>query len=183
MTTTMPYPYSIDFARPLGGLEHFFSLIDQHRAVDFAMAAQVEGPTSIPAWRAALAKLQERRPLLSVVIDTNSGPAPHFRAVRDARIPLRIIQGPTASSWQTEIAAVGEDARGSDDATSSRALLPPPEWPAHAPVPSAVVFWENHFLDGGITDKVTWQFLETYTSDPKTTLRLVFPKAGSVELR
>jgi hypothetical protein len=79
--------------------------------------------------------------------------------------------------------AVGEDARGSDGATSSRALLPPPEWPVHAPVPSSGVFWENHFLDGGITDKVTWQFLETYTSDPKTTLRLVFPKAGSVEPR
>jgi hypothetical protein len=27
---------------------------------------QIEGPTSIPAWRAALDKLQERHPLLSV---------------------------------------------------------------------------------------------------------------------
>jgi hypothetical protein len=35
------------------------------------MAAQIEGPTSIPAWRAALDKLQERHPLLSVAIEIN----------------------------------------------------------------------------------------------------------------
>jgi len=32
MTTTIPRPCSIDFARPLGELEHFFSLNDQHPA-------------------------------------------------------------------------------------------------------------------------------------------------------
>jgi hypothetical protein len=66
MTTTMPEPCPIDFVRPLGGLEHLFSLIDRHRTVHFSMAVQIEGPTSIPAWRAALDKLQERHPLLSV---------------------------------------------------------------------------------------------------------------------
>ena len=71
MTTTIPQPYSVDFARPLGGLEHFLSLIDQHRPTHFAMTAQIEGPRSIPAWRAALDKLQERHPLLSVGIETD----------------------------------------------------------------------------------------------------------------
>lgn len=66
MTTTMPEPCPIDFARPLGGLEHLFSLIDRHRTVRFAMAVQIEGPTSIPACLATLDKLQERHPLLSV---------------------------------------------------------------------------------------------------------------------
>jgi hypothetical protein len=69
MTTTIPQPCSIDFARPLGGLEHFFSLVDQHRAVHFAMAAQIEGRTTISKWRTALDKLQERYPLLRVVIE------------------------------------------------------------------------------------------------------------------
>jgi hypothetical protein len=54
MTTTIPQLCSIDLARPLGGLEHFFSLIDQHRAVHFAMAAQIEGRTTISKWRSAL---------------------------------------------------------------------------------------------------------------------------------
>ena len=104
MTTTMPEPCPIDFARPLGGLEHLFSLIDRHRTVHFAMAAQIEGLTSIPAWRAALDKLQERHPLLSVAIEINDGSVPHFRAVRNAPIPLRVTVGPTVSSWHTEIA-------------------------------------------------------------------------------
>jgi hypothetical protein len=43
MTTTIPQLCSIDLPRPLGGLEHFFSLNDQHRAVHFAMAAQIAG--------------------------------------------------------------------------------------------------------------------------------------------
>ena len=42
MTTTLPEPCLIDCARPLGGLEHFFSLVDRHRTVHFAMAAQIK---------------------------------------------------------------------------------------------------------------------------------------------
>jgi hypothetical protein len=49
MTTTIPSTCSIDFARPLGGLEHFFSLHDQHQAVHFAIAAQIERRTTISA--------------------------------------------------------------------------------------------------------------------------------------
>ena len=102
MTTVVPEPRSIGFTRPLGGLEHLFSLIDRNRAIHFTMAAQIEGPTSIPAWRAALDKLQERHQLLSVAIEFNNASAPFFRAVRNAPIPLRVIIGPAV--WQTEVA-------------------------------------------------------------------------------
>lgn len=104
MITTVPQPYSVGFARPLGGLEHFFSLIDQHRPVHFAMAAQIEGPTSIPAWRTALDRLQERHPLLSVAIERNAGRTPYFRTSRNIPIPLRVTPVPTVSGWETEVA-------------------------------------------------------------------------------
>ena len=105
MTTTIPQPNSADFARPLGGLEHFLSLIDQHRPVHFAMAAQIEGPTKVQAWRRALDKLQGRHPLLSVAIEQSDTGVPHFRTVRNAPIPLRITPGPEASIWQAAVAS------------------------------------------------------------------------------
>jgi hypothetical protein len=104
MTTTIPEPRSVNFARPLGGLEHFFWLNDQNRPVHFAMAAHVEGRTTLPAWRAALDAVQRRHPLLSVAIETRHSNAPHFRTVTDARIPMRIAQVPALSSWSSEMA-------------------------------------------------------------------------------
>jgi hypothetical protein len=44
MTTIITQPGSVDFARRLGGLERFFYLIDQHRAVHFTMAAKSKDP-------------------------------------------------------------------------------------------------------------------------------------------
>jgi hypothetical protein len=61
-------PLSLDFTRPLGGLEQFFSLVDQHRSVHFSMVAHIEGQTTIAAWRTALDALQERHPFFSVSI-------------------------------------------------------------------------------------------------------------------
>jgi hypothetical protein len=49
MTTTIPRPCSIDFARPFGGLEHFFSLNDQHRAVHFVDGRPNRRRTTISA--------------------------------------------------------------------------------------------------------------------------------------
>jgi len=104
MTTTIPEPRSVDFARPLGALERFFWLTDQNRPVHFAMAAHVEGRTTLPGWRAALDAVQGRHPLLSVTIETNDSTAPHFRTVTDARIPMRIARAATPSSWLSEMA-------------------------------------------------------------------------------
>jgi hypothetical protein len=145
MTTTIPEACLIDFARPLGGLEHLFSLIDRHRTVHFAMAAQIEGPTSIPAWRAALDKLQERHSLLSVAIVINDSSAPHFRAVRNAPIPLRVTVGPTVSSWQTEIArelAVPFDAQ---QAPLARAVL------MHGQCESVFILTTHHSIADGLS--------------------------------
>jgi hypothetical protein len=52
--------------RPLGSLEEFLWLIDQNRPVHFALAAQVQGATTVERWRDALDLVQLRHPLLSV---------------------------------------------------------------------------------------------------------------------
>ena len=145
MTTTVPQPYSIDFARPLGGLEHFFSLIDQHRPVHFAMAAQIEGPTSIPAWRIALDKLQERHPLLSVAIEMNAGRAPYFRTVRNVPIPLRVTPGPTVSNWEAEVARELATPFALGQAPLARAVL------MHGPFESVFILTTHHSIADGLS--------------------------------
>ena len=101
---TIPETRSVDFARPLGGSERFFWLTDQHRPVHFATAAHIEGRTTLPGWGAALDAVQGRHPLFSVAIETRDSNAPHFRTVRDARIPMRIVRAPTLSNWSSEMA-------------------------------------------------------------------------------
>jgi hypothetical protein len=101
---TITQHHRVNLARPLGGLEHFFSLIDQHRSVHFSMAAQIEGPTTISSWRSALDALQERHPQLSVGIEAAENGAPHFRPMPNSPIPLRIARNTSISDWPREIA-------------------------------------------------------------------------------
>jgi len=90
--------------RPLGSLEEFLWLIDQNRPVHFALAAQVQGPTTVERWRDALDLVQLRHPLLSVRIETNGNSRPHFRRETAARIPLRVAQeNDVAQRWESEI--------------------------------------------------------------------------------
>jgi len=90
--------------RPLGSLEEFLWLIDQNRPVHFALAAQVQGPTTVRRWRDALDLVQRRHPLLSVCIETDGNCRPHFRRATAARIPLRVVQEDNvAQRWESEI--------------------------------------------------------------------------------
>jgi hypothetical protein len=73
--------------------------------VHFAMAAHIEGRTTLPGWRAALDAVQDRHPLFSVAIETRDGNTPYFRTVTDARIPLRIVRAPRFSNWSFEMAS------------------------------------------------------------------------------
>ena len=93
MTTVVPETRPLAFTRQLGGLEHLFSLIDRNRAIHFTMAAQFEGPTSIPAWRAALDKLQERHPLLSVAIEFNNASVPSSEPLGTPRFHSGLSSG------------------------------------------------------------------------------------------
>jgi hypothetical protein len=90
--------------RPLGSFEEFFWLIDQNRPVHFALAAQVQGPTTVRRWRDALDLVQRRHPLLSVCIETNGNSHPHFRRRTGVPIPLRVVQGNNlVQRWESEM--------------------------------------------------------------------------------
>jgi hypothetical protein len=90
--------------RPLGSFEEFFWLIDQNRPLHFALAAQVQGPTTVRDWSDALRVVQRRHPLLSVCVEKNGDCHPHFRREIEAPIPLRVVQVRNAIQiWQSEI--------------------------------------------------------------------------------
>ena len=103
LLTTIQSQNSAALVRPLGSLEQLFHLIDQISPAHFAVTAEIKGPTTINAWRAALDSLQSRHPLFSVCIDINEESKPFFRYVADAPIPLRVIEGRVPSHWETEI--------------------------------------------------------------------------------
>jgi len=65
-------------------------LLDQSAPKHFAMAAEIEGTTTIEGWRAALDAVQRRHPLLSVCIEGKEGSTLHFSHTAGAPIPLRI---------------------------------------------------------------------------------------------
>ena len=138
----IPELSAIDVARSLGGTEHLFSLIDRNRTIHFAMVAQIEGSTSIPAWRTSLGKLQERHPLLSVAIEFNNGSAPYFGAVRNAPIPLRVLVGPTG--WQTEVARELATPFDPERAPLARAVL------MHGERGSAFILTTHHSIADGL---------------------------------
>jgi hypothetical protein len=145
MTTTLPQLVSTDCARPLGALEQFLSLIDQHRPGQFAMAAEIEGYASVSAWRTALDQLQERHPLLSVAIEADAGGAPCFRTFEDVRIPLRVKSDPGVSSWKAEIAREIAAPFDSRQAPLARAVL------MQGKNESVFIFTAHHSIADGIS--------------------------------
>src|SRR3979490_3365993 len=95
---------STAFFRPLGAAEQLMWLLDQNRSRHFVLAAQVEGHTTIEGWRAALDLVQQRHPLLSVLIESGENSSPHFRQVTGAAIPIRVVEGKDAvERWESEI--------------------------------------------------------------------------------
>ena len=90
--------------RSLGSFEEFFWLIDQNRPIHFALAAQIQGPTTVLGWRDALDLVQRRHPLLSVCIKMGENSRPCFRREIAAPIPLRVLQGNNAAQrWALEM--------------------------------------------------------------------------------
>ena len=85
-------------------MEEFLWLIDQNRPVHFALAAHVQGSTTVARWRDALDLVQLRHPLLSVRIETDRDSRHHFCREPAAPIPLRVVHGNNASQrWESEL--------------------------------------------------------------------------------
>jgi hypothetical protein len=101
-TTDASTPHPKDLIRPLGAGEEFMWLLDLSSRIHFALAAEVEGRTTVEEWRAALDALQRRHPLLSVCIDSNHSRIPHFRHVKGEPIPLRVVET-VDMRWEREL--------------------------------------------------------------------------------
>jgi|SRR5215469_1048162 len=144
MTTIAPLQ-SVNVERPLGALEQFFSLIDQHRPIHFAVVAHIEGSTTIPAWRSALDAVQKRHPLFSVGIESREGGAPHFRTAANSPIPLRLVRDLNRSSWQAEVAKELATPFRAHQAPLVRAVL------LHRTSESILILAAHHSIADGIS--------------------------------
>ncbi|MBV8586320.1 MAG: hypothetical protein JO308_08545 [Verrucomicrobia bacterium] len=103
LTTVGYQPTIVSKLRSLGSFEELFWLVDQHRPIHFAMAAEIEGETTIEQWRHALNLLQRRHPLLSVSIQKEGNSAPCFIRRPSMPIPLRVVQGiDITRDWELE---------------------------------------------------------------------------------
>jgi hypothetical protein len=89
-------------SRKLGNLERAFWLKDQHMPYHFAVCAEIEGPTTIMDWRAAVEAVQRRHPAFSVRIDLDDAGVPHFFPVLDTPLPVRVVTSDHAR-WETEM--------------------------------------------------------------------------------
>ncbi len=132
-------------ARPLGSLEHLFWLADQHRPFHFAVTVEIEGKTTLEAWRYALDRAQARHPLLSASIDDRVG-VPHFVSHGGVRLPLRVVEtGDPALAWQAEMSEELVRTFEFSNAPLARAVL------VHAPDRAAFILVLHHAIGDGMT--------------------------------
>jgi hypothetical protein len=77
--------------RVLEAQEEYFWLTENTRPVPVMVLAEVEGSSTVEAWRDALCKVQQRYPLLSARIRKIPGERPYFERLPDTAIPLRVM--------------------------------------------------------------------------------------------
>ena len=135
-----------EFIRPLGTMERFLWLLDHIHQTHFALAAEIEGPTTLGAWRSALDAVQLRHPFFSVCIEEDGNANLSFRRVAGTHIPLRVVSTKNATSrWEREIEkelATRFDARR---APLIRAVL------LHQPDKSILIFSAHHSIGDGLS--------------------------------
>lgn len=129
--------------RPLDTLEHLFWLLDRRHPMHFALGARITGPTSVPAWRAALATVQARHPLLSVRIHAGEDGRPHFRPASEP-IALRVVDGGTVE-WERELATELAAPFASTSAPLLRAVL------LHAANETTLLLTAHHSIADGLS--------------------------------
>jgi hypothetical protein len=93
----------VTLLRPLGAVEQAFWLKDQCTPYHFAVCAEIEGATTIAAWRSALAMVQRRHPHFSVRIDVDSSGVSWFFPAKDVALPLRVVMSDNPR-WEAEMA-------------------------------------------------------------------------------
>jgi hypothetical protein len=135
-----------EFIRPLGTMERSLWLFDHTHPTHFALAAEIEGPTTLAAWRSALDAVQLRHPFFSVCIEEDEKGSLSFRRVAGTQIPLRVVSTKNATSrWEREIErelATRFDAR---QAPLIRAVL------LRQPDKSILIFSAHHSIGDGLS--------------------------------
>ena len=134
----------IGFIRSLGAFEEIYWLFTQTGPKGFAYAAEIEGRTTVDAWRKAIDQLQQSQPFFSVCIEPNPGGKPYFRQVAGASIPLRVVNGVSGHRWETEVAKQVFEPFSGDQAPLVRTVL------IHDPDRSILIIAAHHSISDGI---------------------------------
>jgi hypothetical protein len=136
---------SNDFVRYLGRFEHLHWLFSQSGPRAFAFAVKVTGATTVDQWRTALDALQLSQPFFSVCIDVDKDKRPYFRQVDDSPIPMRVLDGKFAASWEAEMAKENSTMVSGDHAPLLRTVL------IHEAERSIFVITAHHSISDGVS--------------------------------
>jgi NRPS condensation-like uncharacterized protein len=135
-----------EFIRPLGTMERALWRFDHTHPTHFALAAEIEGPTTAAAWRAALDAVQLRHPFLFVCIDEDETGNLSFCRVTETPIPLRVVKTKNAAfRWEREIERELTTRFDARRAPLIRAVL------LHQPDKSILISSAHHSIGDGLS--------------------------------
>jgi hypothetical protein len=138
-------PLTNDFVRYLGAFEHLHWLFSQSGPRAFAHAIEVTGTTTVDQWRTALDTLQLSQPFFSVRIDVDDDKRPYFRQVDGSPIPMRVLDGRLAASWEAEMGKEVSTMLSGDHAPLLRTVL------IHEAERSIFVITAHHSIGDGVS--------------------------------
>ncbi|WP_035351906.1 phthiocerol/phthiodiolone dimycocerosyl transferase family protein [Edaphobacter aggregans] len=138
-------PSAGSFVRYLGGFEHLHWLFSQSGPRAFAHAMEVTGTTTVKQWRAALDALQLSQPFFSVLIDVDDDNRPYFRRVNGSPIPMRVLDGNFAASWEDEMGKEVSMMISADHAPLLRTVL------IHEAERSIFIITAHHSISDGVS--------------------------------
>jgi hypothetical protein len=143
--TNAPSSNPTGFIRSLGAFEEIYWLYTQTGPRGFAYAAEIEGRTTVDAWRKAIDQLQQSQPFFSVCIEPNPGGKPYFRHAAGASIPMRVLNGASEHRWETEMAKEVFEPFSGDKAPLVRTVL------IHDPDRSIFIIAAHHSISDGMS--------------------------------
>ncbi|MFM0123848.1 condensation domain-containing protein [Paraburkholderia sp. RL18-101-BIB-B] len=133
-------------------MEHIFGLLNRSAGNQIVLAAEIEGETTLRAWRQALDALQRRHPLLSTAITLSSNGLPYFEVPSVQEIPLRFaadamwVERAIATEWlDSQMADELAEPFDTESAPLIRAVL------AHCEQRSVVLLVGNHAICDGLS--------------------------------
>jgi hypothetical protein len=133
------------FVRSLGAFEEIYWLFTQTGPKGFAYVAEIEGPTTVDAWRKAIDQVQQSQPFFSVCIEPNPGGMAYFRHVEGVSVPMRVLHGVSEHHWETETAKEVYEPFSGDKAPLLRSVL------IHEPDRSIFIIAAHHSISDGMS--------------------------------